>query len=107
MAVLVNTLTATPGAVLTTLYTVPANKRTTVKHLQVTNIGAGAETFRIAISTDGAAIVDAHYIAYDMALAANDKVSWSGLFLGETDIVRVYGSDANVQFFISFYEDDE
>lgn len=105
-AAIANTATSTPGASLTTLYTVPTARRANVRYLQVTNIAAAGKTFRVAVSTDGAAIADAHYIAYDMALAANDNVAWSGILLGAGDIVRVYGSDANVQFLISYFEDD-
>jgi hypothetical protein len=105
-AAIANTATSTPGAVLSVLYTVPAARRANLRYLQVTNIAAAGKTFRLAISTDGAAIADAHYLAYDMAVAANDNVAWSGMLLGAGDIVRVYGSDANVQFQISYYEDD-
>lgn len=101
-----NTATSTPGAALTALYTVPALRRANVRYLQVTNIAGTAKTFRLAISTDGAAIADAHYIAYGMSCPSNDNVAWSGILLGAGDIVRVYGEDANVQFLISYYEDD-
>lgn len=105
-AAIANTVTSTPGASLTALYEVPATRRANLRYLQVTNIANAGKTFRIAISTNGAAIADAHYIAYDMAIAANDLVAWSGILLGTGDIVRVYGSDANVQFLASYYEDD-
>lgn len=101
-----NTVTLSPGAVLTTLYTVPTARRANVRYLQVTNIAGAGKTFRLAISPDGAAIDDAHYLAYDMAVASNDNVAWSGILLGAGDIVRAYGSDANVKFLISLYEDD-
>lgn len=103
---LANTVTSSPGASLTPIYTVPTARRANVRYLQVTNIAAVAKTFRLAISPDSAAIDDAHYLAYDMALPANDNVAWGGILLGPTDIVRVYGSDANVKFFISYFEDD-
>ena len=105
-APLVDTITSAPGAVLTPLYPVPTNRRAQVRLLQVTNIAAAGKTFRIAISPNGAAIANDHYIAYDTALAANDRDAWSGIVLGSSDIVRVYGSDANVVFLISLYEDD-
>lgn len=103
---LVNTLTATPGASLSALYTVASGKRARVAYLQVTNIANAGKTFRLAISPDGASIADSHYLAYDMAVGANDNVAWSGILLGTGDIVRVYGSDTNVQFLLSYYEDD-
>lgn len=103
---LANTVTSSPGASLTAIYTVPAARRANVRYLQVTNIAGAAKTFRLAISPNGAGIADDHYLAYDMALPANDNVAWGGILLGPTDIVRCYGSDANVKFFISFFEDD-
>lgn len=105
-AAIANTVTSSPGASLTDVYTVPADRRANLRYLQVTNIANAGKTFRVAISTNGAAIDDAHYIAYDMAVAANDNVAWSGILLGTGDIVRVYGSDANVKFLLSYYEDD-
>lgn len=101
-----NTVTLSPGAVLTTLYTVATGRRANIRFLQVTNIAAAGKTFRLAISPDGAAIDDAHYLAYDMAVPSNDNVAWSGILLGAGDVVRAYGSDANVKFLISIYEDD-
>jgi hypothetical protein len=106
MAATVNTVATTPGAVLTTLYTCPTGKRAAVRYLQATNIAGAAKTFRLAISPDGAAIVDAHYLAYGTSLPANEYTAWSGLVLGAGDVVRVYGEDANVQFWLSVYEDD-
>lgn len=105
-APLTDTAASAPGAVLTTLYTVPASRRAQIRLLQVTNIAAAGKTFRFAISPNGAAIANEHYLAYDTALAANDRDAWSGVVLGAGDIVRVYGSDANVVFFLSYYEDD-
>lgn len=105
-AALVDTKVSAPGAVLTSLYTVPAARRSQVRLLQATNIAGAGKTFRLAVSPAGAAIDNSHYLAYDMAIAANDCAQWSNILLGPSDVVRVYGSDANVVFFVSFYEDD-
>lgn len=101
----VNTVASAPGAVLTSLYTVATGKRAHIKLLNVANIAGAGKTFRVAISPAGAAIADAHYLAYDEALTANARASWSGILLDAGDILRVYGSDANVAFFLSYYED--
>lgn len=105
-APIANTVTSAPGASLTTLYTVPPSRRANVRALQATNIAGVAKTFRLAVSPDGDSIANSHYLAYDMALRANDNVDFGGRLLGAGDIVRVYGSDANVVFHISYYEDD-
>lgn len=101
----VNTVASAPGAVLTSLYTVPTGKRANVRLLNVANIAAAGKTFRVAISPAGAAIDNSHYLAYDTAIAANSRDSWKDIVLDAGDIVRVYGSDANVTFFLSYYED--
>ena len=86
-----------PGAVLTTLYTVPGST-SFVGNLWVTNIAAATKTFRVAVSMAGATIANDHYLYYDVALPANDTFQVTGLSLATTDVVRVYGSDNNVVF---------
>ena len=103
----VNTYASTPGAALTTIYTCPAGKRAAVRYLQATNIATSAKTCRLAVSPDGATIVNAHYLAYDLSIPANDYAAWGKMELGAGDLIRVYGQDANVQWFLSVYEDDE
>jgi hypothetical protein len=102
----VNTVSTTPGAALTSLYTCPTGKRAAIRYLSVANIDGSAKTFRLAISPDGATIANSHYLAYGASIPANEYVSLSGMVLGAGDIVRVYGEDANVQFWLSVYEDD-
>ena len=104
-SVVINSAQSAPGAVLTALYTVPASRRAT-GWIRATNIAAAGKTFRIAISPAGAAISNEHYLAYDMALAANDSETITGIQLKATDVLRVYGSDANVVFTYNYYEAD-
>ena len=88
---------ATPGATLTTLYTVPPGVTATVR-VHVCNIAAAAKTYRIAIREDGDSIANKHYIVYGTSLAANAFDSTPPLELDETDVITVYGEDANVAF---------
>jgi hypothetical protein len=89
----------TPGASLTTLYTVPGATATIVSKLVVCNIAAAAKTFRVAIRPGGAAIANKMYQYYDTALPANDSLELlQGVALATTDVVSIYGSDANVAF---------
>ncbi len=66
--------------------------------LIVSNISASAVTFRVAFSIAGATIANDHYLYYDLNLPANDTFVVSGISMAATDVLRVYGSDANVQF---------
>lgn len=86
-----------PGASLTALYTVPSSTQAVAK-LVVCNRAGALRTFRVAISPAGAAIADDHYWFYDTVIPANDTVELDGLSLAATDVVRVYGQDANVSF---------
>ena len=95
----------TPGAVLTTLYTVPAATSVVVAALVVGNISASAVTFRVAIRPGGAAIANKLYQYYGTTVPANDSLEvLKGITLAATDVVSVYGSDANVTF--SLYGDE-
>lgn len=88
-----------PGTSLTTLYTVPASTSTIVSTILVANISGTGATFRVAISPAGAAITNAHYIAYDVAVPANDSITITiGATLATTDVIRVYGSTSSVIF---------
>lgn len=94
---------ANPGAVLTTLYTVPAATEF-VGVLFAANRAGVDKTFRLALSIGGAAVTDAAYLAYDVTIPANDSIPVSGISLSATDVVRVYGSDANVSFVLEGVE---
>ena len=83
----------------TTLYTVPAAKSTVISTLVVANLASSAATYRIAIRPAGAALAANQYIAYDVALSANDSTALTlGITLATTDVVTIYASSANVNF---------
>jgi glucose-6-phosphate dehydrogenase assembly protein OpcA len=83
----------------TTLYTVPSAKSTVVSTLVVANLASTAATYRIAIRPAGAALAANQYIAYDVALSANDSTALTlGITLATTDVITVYASSANVNF---------
>jgi hypothetical protein len=83
----------------TTLYTVPSATSTVISTVTVCNQAASAATFRIAVRPAGATLAAVHYVAYDVALAANDTTAITlGLTLATTDVVTVYASSATVSF---------
>jgi hypothetical protein len=83
----------------TTLYTVPSSTSTVVSTIMVTNQGAAAATFRIAIRPAGATLENKHYIAYDVTIASLDSVAVTvGLTLATTDVITIYSSTATMSF---------
>lgn len=83
----------------TTLYTVPSATSTVVSTISICNQAASAGTYRVAVRPAGAALATQHYIAYDVAIAANDTTALTlGITLATTDVVTVYASSANMSF---------
>lgn len=83
----------------TTAYTVPSATETVVSTITVANLSASAVSYRIAVRPDGATLANQHYIAYDVALAANDTTALTlGLTLNAADVITVYASSANLSF---------
>jgi glucose-6-phosphate dehydrogenase assembly protein OpcA len=81
------------------LYTVPAATSTVVSTIIVANRAASSATYRIAVSPAGATIANQHYIAFDVTVGASDSTTLTlGITLAATDVVRVYGSTANLTF---------
>jgi glucose-6-phosphate dehydrogenase assembly protein OpcA len=83
----------------TTLYTVPASTSTVVSTITVCNQAASSASYRIAIRPAGATLAALHYLAYDVAIAANDTTALTiGVTLATTDVITIYASTATVSF---------
>jgi hypothetical protein len=83
----------------TDIYTVGAGKQTVVSTITVANRSASASSYRIAVRPAGATLANLHYLAHDIAIAANDTtVLTIGLTLEATDVVTVYALSANLSF---------
>ena len=83
----------------TDVYTVGSGKQAIISTITVANRSAVGVTYRIAIRPAGATLANQHYIAYDVALAANDTTALTlGITLTATDVVTVYASTANLSF---------
>jgi glucose-6-phosphate dehydrogenase assembly protein OpcA len=83
----------------TTLYTVPSSTSAVVSTITVCNQAASAATYRIAVRPAGATLAAQHYVAYDVAIAANDTTALTlGITLATTDVVTVYASSATMSF---------
>jgi glucose-6-phosphate dehydrogenase assembly protein OpcA len=83
----------------TTLYTVPSSTSTVVSTVTVCNQAAATASYRIAVRPAGATLAAQHYLAYDIAIAANDTTALTlGITLATTDVVTVYASSATLSF---------
>ena len=83
----------------TTLYTVPSSTSAVVSTITVCNQAASAGSYRIAVRPAGATLAAQHYVAYDVAIAANDTTALTlGVTLATTDVVTVYASSATMSF---------
>lgn len=83
----------------TTLYTVPSSTSAVISTITVCNQASSAGSYRIAVRPAGATLATQHYVAYDVAIAANDTTALTlGLTLATTDIVTIYASSANMSF---------
>ena len=87
------------AATLTDAYTVPAVTSTIISSIVVANRSAVATTFRIAVRPAGAAIANEHYIAFDVAIGANESIALTlGVTLATTDVLSVYATLATLSF---------
>lgn len=83
----------------TDVYTVGAGKEAVISTITICNRAATAATYRIAIRPNAATLANSHYIAYDVALAANDTTALTlGITCDASDVVTVYASTADLTF---------
>jgi hypothetical protein len=69
----------------------------------VANRTASAKTYRLAVVPNGTAVVDQSFLAYDVALAANDSTALTlGICLDATDTIRCYASAGSAITFTAF-----
>ena len=81
----------------TDVYTVPAATEAVVSTIIIANRAATAGSFRVMVRPDGAALSNVHYIAYDVAIAANDSTTLTlGITLNAADVISVYCSSADM-----------
>lgn len=83
----------------TDLYTVPADTSAVISTLVVANRTSTTASYRIAIRPNGATLANLHYIAFDVAVGANDSTTLTlGLTLDAADVITVRGSTADLSF---------
>lgn len=86
------------------LYTVPSSSAAVVSTIVIANRSASARTYRIAVKpTSGTTIADEHYLAFDVAIAANDSTALTlGVTLAAGNSIRCYASAASSLTFTAF-----
>jgi hypothetical protein len=70
-----------------------------VSTLNVCNLTASNVTFRVAARQNGNTITAQQYIAYDIALGAQDAIGLTlGMSLDQNDVVTAFSFQGNVAF---------
>lgn len=91
--------TPTGAAAAVSIYQVPASTSAMVSRIMVCNRLGSANTFRIALVRSGETLGTEHYIAYDIAIAANDTVDFPvGAGLATSDQIYVYCGTTGITF---------
>lgn len=81
----------------TDVYTVPSATEAIVSTIVICNRAGTDGTFRIAVRPDGASVANQHYIAYDVAIGANDSTNLTlGVTMNAGDILMAYCSSASM-----------
>ena len=88
---------APTAATWTDLYTCPANTIASMRVI-ISNRSASATSFRVAVSPNGEAIADKHWIAPGKPIAGNDTGATIAFIISSGDIVRVYATTADLSF---------
>lgn len=88
---------ALAATTLTDVYEVPADTEAVVSSIVICNRSGTDRTFRVSVAVAGASDDPEQYLAYDTTVPANDSVPLRlGVTLGAADVVRAYGSTADL-----------
>lgn len=81
----------------TDVYTVPSSTEAVISTIVIANRAATAGTYRLSVRPNGAAQANLHYIAYDVAIAANDSTTLTlGVTVDAADVITAYCSSADM-----------
>lgn len=86
----------------TTLYTVPSATQAVISTITICNQAATSSAYRLIVQKSAdvsSTITAAQYIAYDIAIAANDTTALTlGIAMSATDVITVYSATADLSF---------
>jgi hypothetical protein len=82
------------------LYATPSSSAAVVSTIVIANRAATAKTYRIAVKpATGTTLANEHYLAYDVAIAANDSTALTlGITLAAGNVIVTYASSADLTF---------
>ena len=82
------------------LYATPSSSAAVVSTIVVANRAGAARTYRLAVKpTSGTTLATDHYLAYDVAIAANDSTALTlGITLAAGNVIVTYASAADLTF---------
>jgi hypothetical protein len=82
------------------LYATPSSSAAVISTIVVANRAASAKTYRIAVKpATGTTLANEHYLAYDIAIAANDSTALTlGITLAAGNVIVTYASSADLTF---------
>jgi hypothetical protein len=81
----------------TDVYTVPSATEAVISTIIIANRASSGGSFRLSIRPNGAAQSNLHYIAYDVAIDANDSTTLTlGITLDAADVITAYCSSADM-----------
>ena len=91
---------ASAATTMEELYAVTSSTSAVVSTITVCNRASSARTYRIAIKPlTGTTLATEHYIAFDVAIAANDTTALTlGITLATGNAIHVYASAADLTF---------
>lgn len=79
-------------------YTVGPSTSAIISTIVIANRGA-TTSFRISVAVAGAVAANEQYLAYDVAIGANETITMTlGITLATTDVIRVYNTLATCSF---------
>ena len=87
------------AATATTLYTVPAVTQTVVSTIIACNQDTATCTIRVAVRPNGETLASKHYLAFEVALAASQTITFTlGITADAEDVLTIQSSNALTSF---------
>ena len=85
------------AATPTVLYTVPALTQANA-NIFAANQSAASDAIRIAVTKSGNSLTSSNYVAYDMVIAANYTLNFTGFALAAGDFITIYSTSGSTSF---------
>jgi hypothetical protein len=88
---------APSATTMTEAYKVPAATKAIISTIVIANHAGSAGTFRLAARPNADSLLQKHYLAYDIPIAANDSTTLTlGVTLDSAELIEVYCSSGDM-----------